>query len=153
MNPAVIGKVADMVKSISDLCKKVIDAGDPEKYASSVESLNKGVSDTYEQMRMIIINSDKFSEEEKLERLSQLAKQEEESKKKCDEAIKGNRQHVANIAMEVAKGLLTCGVYYVPSIARNFKKSLGTQSKSIGQGDDLQLLLEENVNTEDDFTQ
>lgn len=145
MNTAVIEKVADMVKSISDLCKKVIDAGDPEKYASSVKSLNEGVSDTYEQMRMIIVNSDKFTEKEKLERLSQLAKQEEESKRKCDEAIKGNRQQVANIALEVAKGLFTCGIYYAPGIAKNVKNAIGKRNKSIERGNDLQLLLQENA--------
>jgi hypothetical protein len=137
MNPAVIEKIAEAVKAVADLCKKVIEAGDPEKYANSVESLNRGVSDTYEQMRAIIVNSEKFSEEEKLERLTALAAQEQASKQKCDEAIKGNRQQVASIALEVTKGLLTCGVYYVPGIAKGFGKN-----KRLAN--DPQLLQEEN---------
>lgn len=145
MNSAMIGKIADMLKSISDLCKKVIDAGDPEKYAASVESLNSGVSDTYGQMRSIIVHSDKFTEDEKLKRLAELAKQEEESKKRCDEAIKGNRQQVANIALEVAKGLLTCGIYYVPGITKNFRKTIGKQNNAIEQGEDLRQLAEGNL--------
>ena len=145
MNPAVIGKISDMVKSISDLCKKVIDAGDPEKYANSIETLSHGVSDTYEQMRLIIVNSDKFTEEEKLERLATLAKQEEDSKRKCDEAIKGNRQQVAIIALEVAKGLFTCGICYVPGIAKGFKNTLGKRNEALEQITDLQLLPDENT--------
>lgn len=121
MNIAVIGKIADMVKKVADLSKTVVESSDPEKYANSVEKLNKGVSDTYEQMRLIIINSDKFSEEEKLERLADLANQEQESKKKCDEAIKGNREQVANIALEVVKGLLTCGISFIPEITKRLK--------------------------------
>ena len=141
MNPKVIEKLADMIKSLSDLCQKVVEAGDSEKYANSVEKLNRGVNDTYEQMRQIIINSDKFTDDEKLERLEKLAKQEDESKKKCDEAIKGNREQVAKIVLEVTKGMLTCGAYYIPAIAKNFK-----HKECIEQDEEIQLLLSDGQN-------
>lgn len=121
MKMAFIGKIADMIKGVADLSKSVVESTDPEKYANAVEKLNQGVSDTYEQMRTIIVNSNKLTEEEKLEKLEALAKQEFESKAKCDEAIKGNREHVANIAMEIIKGLLTCGVSFAPEIAKRLK--------------------------------
>lgn len=143
MNVKLIEKIVDMVKKLADLGEKVIDAGDPEKYANSVESLNRGVSDTYEQMRMIIVNSDKFSEEEKLVRLKELAEQEEESRKKCDAAIQGNREQVASIVLEVTKAFLTCGVCYVPELARNIKNP---KKKAVGEipesADTLQLVTD-----------
>lgn len=124
MNPVIVEKVVDMIKNISDLCKKVIDAGDPEKYAKSIQELNQGMSDTYDEMRKIIVNSEKFSEEEKLERLNKLAEKEIETKKKCDAAVKGNREAVAKITLEVVKGLLTCGLYFVPAIIKNLKTTI-----------------------------
>lgn len=141
MNPAIIEKAIELFKSVSDLSQKVVDAGDSEKYAKSVEELNKGVSNSYDAMREIIISSDKFSEEEKLERLSKLAEQEQESKRKCGEAIKGNRENVANIALEVIKGFLTCGISFVPAIAKNMKIALKDEQQVIESQEPL--LLEE----------
>ena len=124
MATPIIEKAIDLFKSISDLCKKVMDAGDPTKYAQSVEELNQGVSDTYVTMRTIIINSKQFSDEEKLRRLTELAEQESEAKRKCGEAIKGNRENVAKIALDVVMGLLTCGISFAPAILKNLKSAL-----------------------------
>lgn len=143
MNIKFIEKIADAVKSISELCQKAIDAGDPEKYARSVEKLNQGVSDTYDQMRQIIISSEKFTDEEKLERLTNLAKQELDSKEKCAEAIKGNREQVANIVISITKGLLTCGICYLPGIARSLTEN---KTNQIVQSEEALVLLEENNN-------
>ena len=118
MNIKLIEKIAEAIKSVSELCKKALDASDPEKLAGGVEALHKGVSDTYDQMRQVIITSEKFTEDEKLERLAKLAKQEEESKEKCVEAIKKNREQVASITLSIAKGLFTCGIAYVPEIVK-----------------------------------
>ena len=141
MNIGVLGKIADMIKEISSLARTVVESADSDKYAYSVETLNKGVSDTYEQMRLLIMNSDKFSDEEKLERLAALAEQESESKRKCGEAIKGNRENVANIALEVAKGLLTCGISFVPGIAKELKL-LGNKQKALEQQKMPDLLID-----------
>ena len=141
MNPVIIEKAIELFKSVSDLSQKVIDAGDSEKYAKSVEDLNKGVSDSYDAMRNIIINSDKFSEAEKLERLEKLAEQEQESKRKCGEAIKGNREHVSNMAMEIVKGFLTCGISFIPAITKNMKTALKDDQQYIDGN--AQLRLEE----------
>ena len=85
---ALIGKLADMVKGVSELSKTVVEQADSEKYANSVNSLNQGVSDTYEQMRQLIVNSDTMSDEEKIERLQLIADQEREAKRQCGQEIK-----------------------------------------------------------------
>ena len=124
MNISIIKSVVDMLKNISELCKKVIEAGDPEKYAHSIQNLNQGVSDTYAEMRNIIINNDDFSPDEKLEKLKQLAESEEESRKKCAEAIKGNRKDIANVSLAVFEGFLTCGLSFAPAIITKIKDAL-----------------------------
>lgn len=118
MNIKLIEKIAEAIKSVSELCQKTLDASDPEKLADGVETLHKGVSDTYDQMRQVIITSEKFTEDEKLERLAKLARQEEESKEKCVDVIKNNREHVASITLSITKGLLTCGIAYIPEIVK-----------------------------------
>ena len=121
MNPAFIKAIVDMIKSVADLCKTALDASDPEKYAKGVQNLNEGVSDTYAEMRRIIANNVNFSEEEKLRRLSELAQMEEESKRKCGEAIKGNREQIGKITLEIVAGFLTCGVSFAPAIVKKVK--------------------------------
>ena len=121
LNIAFIGKIAEMVKSIADLSKVVVESTDAEKYANGIQKLNQGVSDSYEQMRLIIINSKEYTEEQKLEKLESIARLELESKQKCDEALRGNREHVANIAIEIIKGFLTCGVSFAPEIIKRLK--------------------------------
>lgn len=141
MNFAIVGKIADMIKEISSLSKTVVEAADSEKYAKSVESLNKEVDATYAQMRSVIVNSEKFSEEEKLERLEKLAEQEKESKRKCGEAIQGNRENVAKIALEVAKGLMTCGISFVPGIFKEVKQ-LGNKNKTLALQDSSAIVAD-----------
>lgn len=129
---AFIGKIADMVKGVSDLGKTVVEQADSEKYANSVDSLNKGVSDTYEQMRLLIVNSDSLSDEEKLEKLQLLAEQERESKRQCGQEIRENRENVGKIALEVTKGVLTGGLSFAPSIVKEVK-----QMKKMKQKDEV----------------
>ena len=131
MNLGLMSKALELIKNISELCKKVVDASDGEKYAKSVNDLNDGVSNTYNEMRKIIAESNKFSDEEKIAKLSELALQEEESKRRCGEAIQGNRESIANIVMEVFKGLLTCGIYFMPAIINNLKKTTNEINSSI----------------------
>ena len=130
MNPAIIEKLIDLFKSVANLSEKVVEQSDPEKYAKSVNELSQGVDNTYDQMRKIIIESDKFTDAQKLKKLKKLAEQEMETKKKCDEAIKGNREHVAKIALELVKGFLTCGVSFAPSIVKEIK-SAGKNQKEL----------------------
>lgn len=131
MNIAIFEKAIDMFKGISDLCKKVIDAGDSEKYAKSVNQLNEGIDDTYANMRSIITNSEKFSDEEKIQKLKELAECEAEAKRKCGEAIQGNRENVAKISLEVLKGFLTCGISFAPAIIKQLKKATADDINTI----------------------
>lgn len=123
MQIKIIQEAIRMFNGILDVTKKVMDASDPKKYASGVEELNKGVSDTYAEMRTIITNSKAFTDEQKVEKLAELAKQEAVAKEKCGEAIKGNRENVSQVAMDVVKGFLTCGLYFVSDITRKLKKA------------------------------
>ena len=121
MKPAFIKAIADMIKGVADLCKTALDASDPEKYAKGVQNLNEGVSDTYAEMRRIIANNESFSEEEKLKRLGELAQMEEESKRKCEEAINGNREQIGKITYEIVMGFLTCGISFAPAVIKKIK--------------------------------
>ena len=129
MNPALIKAVVDMIKEISALCKAALDAADPNKYAKSVNELNDGVSDTYSEMRQIIVNNDSFTPEEKLRRLEELGDKEQEAKRICGEAIKGNRESVTKVVMSILTGFLTCGVSFAPSIAKKFKFAITSKEQ------------------------
>ena len=130
MAVAFVGKIADMVKSVSELAQSVVEQGDSKKYADSVETLNQGVGSTYEQMRLLIMNSETLSDTEKLERLRELAELERESKRQCGKEIQENREHVGKIALEVTKGVLTGGLSFAPSIAKEVKQ-LGNKKRSL----------------------
>lgn len=127
---AFIGKMADMIKGVSGLTQTVVESADSEQYANSVESLHKGVDETYEQMRLLIVNSETLSDTEKLQKLQEIAEQERESKRKCGEEIKENRENVGKIALEVAKGVLTCGLSFAPSIVKEVKQ-LGRKNETL----------------------
>ena len=73
-------------------------------------------------MRQIIVNSNKLSDEEKLVKLAELAKQEEEANQKCNEAITGNRESVSKVVLDIVKGFATCGLYFMPDIAKRLNK-------------------------------
>ena len=128
MNVAILGKIVDLVHSVTELERDVASAADSEKYAKSVEMLNQGVSDTYSQMREMIVNSQEFSDDEKLTRLQMLAESEVASKEKCGEAIKGNREHVASIAKDIAFGVLSGGLTFIPGVKEKIVSSVTNES-------------------------
>ena len=132
---AFVGKLADMVKGVSELGKSVVEQSDSEKYANSVDTLSKGVSDSYEAMRSVIRNSETMSDEEKLKQLQLIADREKETKSQYGQEIRENRENVAKIALEVTKGVLTAGLSFAPSIVKEVKQ--------LGHKDDP-LELEEN---------
>ncbi len=132
--------IPELIKSISNLTTKVIDACDPEKHARSVEQLHQGVSDTYDTMRKVIMESKTFSDEEKLQKLAEISKQEENSKERCAEVLKGHREHVSKIAMEVFAGLVTCGISCIPGVTKSFHALMKKQNIELSAED--QKLLE-----------
>lgn len=129
MNPTLIKAIVDMIKEVSSLCKAALDAADPNKYVKSVNELNEGVSDTYSEMREIIVNNEAFTAEEKLRRLEELAEKEHEAKRICGEAIKGNRESVTKVVMSILAGFLTCGVSFAPSIVKKFKVAMTSKEQ------------------------
>lgn len=125
----IIVSALEILKEIFSLSKKVLDSTDSEKHAKSVNALNVGVSDTYAKMREIIVNCNKFSDEEKIQKLAELAEQEKESKEKCNEMILENRKNVTDVIMTVLKGFLTCGISFAPEIIKGLKSTLGANAE------------------------
>ena len=124
MGAGIIKAAIEMVKSLSELSTKVIEAGDPEKYVESVEKLHNGVDESYAMMRNIVENDTKLSTEEKLEKLKEIAEGEQKAKEKCGEALDGHREKTAKIALDVLKGFLTCGLSFTPALIKNIKNAL-----------------------------
>ena len=124
MSPAIIQSAIEMVKSISDLTGKVLDAGDPEKLAVSVEKLHGGIAESYSMMRRIVENDEKLSTDEKIKKLEQLAKKEQEAKDDAVKLLEEHRERTAKIALDVLKGFLTCGLSFTPALIVNIKKAL-----------------------------
>lgn len=124
MGAGIIKAAIEMVKSLSELSTKVIEAGDPEKYVESVEKLHNGVDESYAMMRNIVENDKKLSTEEKLEKLKEIAEGEQKAKEKCGEALDGHREKTAKIALDVLIGFLTCGLSFTPALIKNIKNAL-----------------------------
>ena len=124
MGAGIIKAAIEMVKSLSELSTKVIEAGDPEKYVESVEKLHNGVDESYAMMRNIVENDTKLSTEEKLEKLKEIAEGEQKAKEKCGEALDGHREKTAKIALDVLKGFLTCGLSFTPALIKSIKNAL-----------------------------
>ena len=140
-NMAFITAIAQIVKNITDIGNKAMDSGSAEKFVQNVNELNQGIDDSYAKMREIIMTSDKFTEEEKLEKLEEIAKKEAISKQRCADAIAGNRKAVTKVTMDIIAGFLTCGISFAPGIIRKYKKAVSDDT-ALPQGED-QLLLEE----------
>lgn len=129
MNIAIFEYAMKALSNMTEMTKKTMDASDPEKYAEGVRKLNYGVDESYAKMREIVSASDKYSDDEKIEKLKEVAELEMKSKERCAEAIKGNREHVAKISLEVLKGFLTCGISFTPMIVKEIKKAVGGKAE------------------------
>lgn len=136
----------EMIKNVSDLCKTALDAGDSEKFAHSINELNAGVNDTYEEMRKIIINNDKYTADEKLIKLKELADSEEKAKANCASAINGNRDNVTKVILDIFAGFLTCGISFAPAIVKGVKNSI-SNNEDAPVFDDTQIVYELNDHT------
>lgn len=117
MKKKLIDKFADISQNMSEVAKSVVEDGSTEKYIQAVETLHDG--DTHREMRKLIVNSEEFSDAEKLRRLAELDDREMASKKEHGESIKSNREHAANTALKIVAGVLTAGMSVaVPEIAK-----------------------------------
>ena len=72
--PAIIEGIVSAIKGLTNVCDKMVDGADAQKYADSVQTLNKNVDETYNQMRQLIINDDKLTQDQKLAKLENLQK-------------------------------------------------------------------------------
>ena len=132
--------IVQAVKSIADLCNKLMDAADGEKYAAGVQALNQNVDETYNQMRELILNDETLSTETKLEKLEKLAKSQEAARKNCEAAIEGNKKQVAKIGKEIFAALATCGLSYLPQIVNAMKSNNPNEPASIPEAEQPALI-------------
>lgn len=145
MNIKLISELAKMIKSISELTQKVINAGDPQKLAAGIQELNQNINLTYDGMRSVVINSKEFSDDEKIEKLQKLAVQEQEALRVANETIKSNRENAGKVALEVFKGLLTCGISFAPDIVKGLKNTLSKENVPIDPNLLIEIIEEENA--------
>ena len=123
MNIKIIEYIIKVVKNVTELCNKIIDASDPEKFAEGVKLLDQGVEDTYAKMQELIMQDNTLSTEEKLEKLEKIAASQQSARKACEDAIKENREHVAKVVTEVFVALTTCGISCIPKVVQGCKKA------------------------------
>ncbi len=121
MNIKIFEYIAQAIKNITSLCNKLVDAGDAEKYAQGVKSLNESVDDTYAKMREVILNDDTLTSDQKLERLEKIANSQLSARQTCEEAIKGNRENISKIVADVLLVAATCGLSKFISVVNNGK--------------------------------
>ena len=136
MGAGVIGCILQIVSNVTSLTNKAVDASDPEKYAEGIHALNRNIDDTYAKMREVIMNSNSFTEDEKLERLEKLAKSQEAARKSCEHSVQENRAHMAKIITEMFLALTTCGISYIPKAVKGRKKvAIGKSNDILIEGD------------------
>ena len=121
--PAIIEGIVSAIKGLTNVCDKMVDGADAQKYASSVNTLDQNVDATYAQMRDLIAKNEKLTEEQKLEKLEKLAQNQMSSRKACQEAIKGNRESVSKMIGSFFLALATCGLSYIPKLVAELKKN------------------------------
>ena len=140
MNIKIFEYIAQAIKNITSLCNKLVDAGDAEKYAQGVQSLNESVDETYAKMREVILNDNTLTSDQKLERLEKIANSQVSARQTCEEAIKGNRENISKIVGDVLLVAATCGLSkYIPAVRNGKAKKV----KELPKGEAEQKYIEE----------
>jgi len=121
--PAIVSNIVQAVKSLLSTCEKMADGADAHKYATSVQSLNQDVDETYTQIRELIVKNDKYSDDQKIEKLEKLAQSQISARQSCQEAISGNREGVSKMIGSFFLALATCGLSYIPKLVTELKKN------------------------------
>jgi hypothetical protein len=135
----IIKGIVEIVKNITILGNKIVDSADSEKYANDIYNLNKDVEETYVKMRELISNDDTLTTDQKLEKLEKLANSQQVAKKSCEEAIKGNREHISKIIGEIFLALTTCGISYIPKVLNSQNKH-NTKKLNVSQNDNKLII-------------
>ncbi len=121
MNMKLFEYIAQIVKNITDLCNKTVDAADSEKHATAIKLL---VDDNFATMRKLVEQDETLNISEKLEKLNQIAKCQQKSQLIQAEEFKNNREHVKKIVIELFVAFITCGLsHYIPKIISECKKA------------------------------
>lgn len=131
MNIKIIEYILKAVKNITEICNKVVDSSDPQKYAEGVKALNQNVDDTYAKMRDLVAQDETLSAAEKIEKLEKIAKSQQAALRACGEDIRYNRENVAKVVAEVFVALATCGVSCIPKVIKGRKKICVTTSDDL----------------------
>lgn len=109
---------------VTDAASKILDQGDPQKFATAVDQLNESTEESFDTMRKIITESTSLTEKEKLRELKKLAEQEAKTKVQYAETLAGHSERTAQIALNVVTGLLTAGLSFAPELIRRVKISV-----------------------------
>ena len=124
MNDAIVNGVVGVFNGVVELANKAVDAGDPQKFAEAVRELHKGEDECFAAMRRDIESDESLSTEQKIEKYKQLAKDQEEAKLRCAEALEKHRERAAKVVQDVFCGLLTSGLYFAPELAKSFRRAI-----------------------------
>ena len=136
--------VCSLLERAVDIYGKIKENMEDGKVSESV-ALEKDISNTYAEIKELIKNDNELSVSEKIEQLKEIADKETEMKIKCDELIRAKSKHRFDVAAEIAKGVVTGGLYYAPDVIRKFKGK--KKEKDTNSSDELNLV---EPNTSDD---
>ena len=140
-----LAAIMSAFNKVTDAASKILDQGDPQKFATAVDQLNTSTEESFEAMRKIISESDSLTEKEKLEELKKLADQEAETKLKYAESLGGHSERTAQIALNVVTGLLTAGLSFAPEVIRRMKVSIEERKDVLPAPNEPPLIEAEDV--------
>lgn len=127
---------------VSDAASKILDQGDPQKFATAVDQLNESTEESFDAMRRLITESTTLSDKEKLKELKKLAEQEANTKVQYAETLAGHSERTAQIALNVVTGLLTAGLSFAPELIRRVKISVEERKENALPSPDGPPLIE-----------
>ncbi len=119
-----LAAIMSAFNKVTDAASKILDQGDPQKFATAVDQLNTSTEESFTTMRKIITESSTLSDKEKVEELKKLAEQEASTKVQYAETLGGHSERTAQIALNVVTGLLTAGLSFAPELIKRVKLSV-----------------------------
>ena len=131
---------------VTDAASKILDQGDPQKFAAAVDQLNTSTEESFNAMRTMITESTTLSEKEKIDELKKLAEQEANTKLQYAESLGGHSERTAQIALNVVTGLLTAGLSFAPELIKRVKVSIEERKDTLPSPNEPPLIEAEDVN-------
>ena len=137
-----LAAIMSAFNKVTDAASRILDQGDPKKFAAAVDELNTGTKESFDTMRRMISESTALSDKEKIEELSKLAEQEANTKLKYAESLGGHSERTAQIALNVVTGLLTAGLSFAPDVIKRVKLNASEKKENAITAPDEPALIE-----------